>query len=268
MEEKLCKWSASVRPRCVAIFVLASALWSCGTWARAGFISIDDFTQPGSAQFFVVPSGMNSTLELSQVVSGAIGGQRDILVHVNGQTAINSASGMVGHDSSFNLNALQLATNGLSPTSITLQYSGLNTQNTSTSLVNAHNLGGLDLTGGGTNDRLRFVFFSSDAQPTTGLDYQLMITGSNGTSTATGTISNSATGFNVDIPFTQLIGNATLNHIDSVSVTFNGIKLTPNIDFEISGITAVPEPATCLTMAIGGLLFSVIAGTRRHSRRP
>jgi hypothetical protein len=260
---------AKVRSRCVASLMLAVVFGAFARTANATFISIDDFSQPTTAQFFLVPPGNNSTLQLSQVAAGPIGGQRDMLFHVVGQAVINSASGLVGHDNSFSINALQLATNGVAPTVTTLQYSGLNSLNTTTSLVNAHALGGaggIDLTGGGTNDRFRLLFLSADAQPTTGLDVSVAVTGSGGTSTASTIIQNSATSFNVDIPFTQLIGTAPLNHVDSITVTFNGTRQTPNIDFEIGGIIAVPEPASCLTIAIGGVLIGAASLRRRNCR--
>ncbi len=262
---------AKVRPRCVAALILALVFGVFAGTAQATLISIDDFSQPTTAQFFLVPPGNNSSTELSQVSSGAIGGQRDLLLHVVGQAAINSATGLVGHDASFPapMNALQVGTNGIAPTVVTLQYSGLNNQNTSASLVNTHALGGtggMDITGAGSNDRFRLLFFSSDAQPTTGLDVAITVTGSGGSSTATSTIQNSTASFNLDVPFAQFIGNAALNHVDSISVTFNGAKLTPNIDFEIGGIIAVPEPASCLTIAIGGVLIGAASLRRRICR--
>lgn len=260
---------AKVRPRCVASLMSAVAFVVFAGTVQATLISIDDFSQPNPASFFQVPAGSNSALEHSQATTGAIGGQRDFLLQVVGQAAVNSASIYVGHDPSFSVNALQLATNGLAPTVITLQYSGLNNLNTSTSLVNSHALGGtggIDLTGGGTNDRLRLLFLTTDAQPTTGVDVALTVTGSGGTSTYSGIIQNSATSFNLDIPFTQLIGTAALNHADSISLTFNGVKHTANIDFEMLGFTAVPEPATCLTIAIGGVLIGAASLKRRNCR--
>ena len=65
-----------------------------------------------------------------------------MLFRVMGQGMVNSASGLVGHDLSFVKDAFQLGTNGTAPTVATLQYSGINTANTSSSLVNAHGLGG------------------------------------------------------------------------------------------------------------------------------
>ena len=256
-------------PRFGAALLLAVALGVCAADARATLIAIDDFALPGSAQFFLVPPGSNSSLQMTEAVNGPIGGQRDMLFHVVGPAAINSATGLVGHDASFSINALQIGTNGLAPTIATLQYSGPNNANTPTSLVNAHALGGgagLDLTGGGTNDRIQIQFISSDAQPTTGLDVALTITSPGGTSTANAVAQNSLAPFSLQIPFTQFSGNADRTHVDSITVTFNGIRQSPNIDFEIQGISAVPEPAACLLMLIGGVAFGAGSLTRRFCR--
>jgi len=239
---------------------LAVAVGICAAEARATIIAIDDFAMPGAAQFLLVSPGSNSSLEMTHSVNGPIGGQRDMLFHVVGQAAINSANALVGHDASFNLNAYQLATNWLAPTVATLQYSGPNIANTSTALVNAHALGGtsgIDLTSLGTNDRFQFQFLSSDAQPTTGLDVAITITSPGGTSTANAIIPNSLSRFTLQLPFSQFAGNAALNHVDSISVVFNGVRQTPNIDFEIQGITVVPEPASVVLLVLGALGFAL-----------
>jgi hypothetical protein len=239
-----------------AAFLIAAAVGGSATDARATLIAIDDFALPGSAQFLLVAPGSNSSLQMTHVVNGPIGGQRDMLFHVVGQAAINSANALVGHDSSFNLNAFQLASNGLAPTVATLQYSGPNSANTSTALVNAHALGGtagIDLTSLGTNDHFQFQILSSDAQPTTGLDVAVTITSPGGTSTATAMIPNSLSPFTFQFPFSQFVGNAALNHVDSISVVFNGVRQTPNIDFEIQGISVVPEPAAGVLLVLGAL---------------
>ena len=268
MEANLLRWSFSRGPFARLLIVVVGLSLSASQ-AQATLMSIDDFKLPNPAQFFLVSPGTNPALQLSHLTNGAIGGQRDMLFKVMGQGTVNSASGLVGHDLSFVRDAFQLGTNGTAPTVATLQYSGINTANTSSSLVNAHALGGgsgIDITASGSNDRFLFSFLSCDAQPTTGLDMALTVTSAGGASSTTNVIiPNSINPSTVTIPFTQLVGTAALNHIDSVTVVFNGVRQTPNIDFEIQGITVVPEPAAILTMAIGGLLFC--AGSVRRFRR-
>ena len=260
LEATLFCFTAKHALRLHAELLLAVAIGICTSDAGATLISIDDFAMPGAAQFLLVSPGSNSSLQMTHAVNGPIGGQHDMLFHVVGQAAINSASALVGHDVSFNLNAFQLATNGLAPTVATLQYSGPNSANTSTALTNAHALGGtsgIDLTSLGTNDRFQFQFLSSDAQPTTGLDVAITITSPGGTSTANAIIPNSLSRFTLQLPFSQFVGNAALNHVDSISVVFNGARQTPNVDFEIQGVSVVPEPSACISMLIGGAILGV-----------
>src|SRR4029079_6497897 len=117
-----------------------------------------------------------------------------------------------------------------------------------------------------TNDRFHFQIISSDAQPTTGVDVAVTITSPGGISTANGIIPNSLSPYTFQLPFSLFAGNAALNHVDSISVVFNGVRQTPNIDFEIQGIAVVPEPAACLTMVIGGALLGAIVLTSAKSR--
>ena len=268
MAANLLRWSIARGPL-AGLLIVAVGLSLSASQAQATLMTIDDFKQPNPAAFLLVSPGSNPFLQHSDTSTGAIGGQRDMLLHVIGQGMANSASGLVGHDVSFVKDAFQLGTNGAAPTVATLQYSGVDTANTSNSLVNAHGLGGgsgMDLTGSGSNDHFLIQFLSVDAQPTTGLDMALTVTSPGGGSSTTSLIiPNSITPSNVTIPFTQLVGSAALNHIDSITVVFNGVRQTPNIDFEIQGITAVPEPAAFLTMAVGGLLFCT--GSIRRFRR-
>lgn len=240
---------------------------------RDGFSStilIDNFAQPNPNQFFTLGSGMNPSLALSQTSSGAIGGQRDSQFNVIGAGKPNSTVGLLGYDTKYFINAFQLGTNGLSPTVSTLQYSGTNTLNSATSLVNAQALGnglGIDLTDGDANNRFEFLFYSSDAQPTSGLDLAITITSPGGkSSTATAIVPNSLAAFNFDVPFSQLAGNASISNVSSITFTFNGAMHTPNVDFELEQIAAVPEPSSgilMLTAVSGALSFTWLRSFRQ-----
>ena len=156
----------------------------------------------------------------------------------------------------------------------TLQYSGTNNQNTSTSLVNAHNLGGglgVDLTGGGTNDRFEFLFYSCDALPTSGLGLSATVTSpggksSTGSITVPNNVPNPPATYLVDMLFNQLSGNVDLTHVDSIRFVFNGGLHTPNIDYELHSIvttsTIVPEPTGAVLVLIGGAVVCVFSRSR------
>jgi hypothetical protein len=250
------------------------ALFAVRHEAHAATILIDDFAQPNAAHFFSLGSGNSPFMQMSQSVGGVIGGQRDSLFQVMGQAQSNSTVGLLGHDTSYNIDALQVGTNGFSPTIATLQYSGANDLNTPTSLVNAHGLGGelgIDLTDGGANDRFQLQFYSSDALPTTGLGIAVTITSPGSkSSTATSTAPNAQAFYTFDIPFSQLAGNALLSNVDSITFVFNGAApQTPNIDYELHRLAAVPEPASgiLMTIATGAWGWLALRSRRRRSSR-
>ena len=257
---------------CLAL--CAALLIDCG-WCQpsaAGPIMIDNFTFPGEALILDPLKTMNPSKVATHTSGIILGGQGDVLVNVVGQSTKTSTVNYLGTETVQALNAIQIGTNGLAPSVTTLQYSGSNNLNTKTSLVNNHNLGGgagIDLTGGGTNDRFKIVFISSDAQPSTGLDISVTVTSSNGlfSSTAAATAQNQLTTFAVNIPFSSLLGNAVLSQIDSVVFVFNGVKKTPQIDFEISQILAVPEPTGQLLLATACLALGLLARRARRRRR-
>jgi hypothetical protein len=244
------------------VATLAIAILASGASLYATPVTIDNFALPNPGTFIVLPTGLNPSLVLTQPAVGALGGQRDTQFQVFGNTVSTAATGNIGHDTSFNIDAFQLGTiNGntfATPTVTTLQYSGANAGNTATTMNNAHNLGGgtgVNLING-TNDRIQISFFTSDALPAVqGLDMAITITSPGGlSSTLTKDAPNSQSPFICDFPFSQFVGNADFTHVDSVRVAFNGARQTPNVDFEIRGIIAVPEPTSLITMTLGGVL--------------
>ncbi len=248
---------------------------SCAV-ACAGPVTIDNFTQPNPFQYFAVGSGMDTSEEISETSSGAIGGQRDVLASVVGQAKPNSFVGTVGYIPQNAMNAVEVGTNGNSPTVATLQYSGIDPFNTSTSLVSSHGLGGglgVDLTGGGTNTEFLLQFISSDAQPSVGLDVQITITSPGGkSSTVKGFAPNSPSSFNFMLPFfgpNGLQGNASLTDVTSITYVFNGIDKAPNVDWEIKSLAVTPEPGGAfLMLSASGLLGVAHLVRRRRKRNP
>jgi hypothetical protein len=241
-------------------------------------IMIDDFTKPNPYQFFVVGSGMNPSKEITESSSGAIGGERDSLISVVGQAKPDSVVGIIGYDTYYTVNALQVGTNGFAPTVAQLQYSGTDLLNTTTSLVNAHGLGGglgIDLTGGGTVDRFMLNFLSVDAQPTTGLDVAVTITSPGGKSSVGSIIvPNSMSALTSYILFSNVHGTASTSHVDSITFTFNGKNETANVDYEVQmlaavGTAIVPEPAsgTLMMIAFGILAMTACAARRRRQTK-
>jgi hypothetical protein len=233
-----------------AIFVGAFA--SRVPSAAASTIVIDDFTQPNPYSLFTLGSGMNPSKQLVQSSSGAIGGQRSASFNVMGAGQSNSAVGIIGYDTSYSMDALQLGTNGLSPTVSTLTYGA------------ASNLG-VDLTSGGSNNSFMLDFYSSDAQPTTGLDLAITITSPGGkSSTTTAILPNSLSEFQFLVPFSQLLGNAALNNVSTIQYVLNGANHTANIDYEIHALSVVPEPTSATLMSFAAVaLGCTLIGRRR-----
>ncbi len=257
-------------------WIAACALWAIclasAQRASAGPVTIDDFGEPDPRAFFVIGSGTNTSEEMSQTTSGAIGGQRDMLVSVVGKAQQDSLVGVVGFDSDYSLDALQVGTAGLSPTVATLQYSGINLMNTPTKLVNNHNLGGglgVDLTGGGTNNQFVLQFMGVDAQPTSGLDLAITITSPGGkSSTVTAIVPNTPATFNFFVPFANLVGNATPADVTSIVAVFNGARLTPNVDYAVRFFGTVPEPSGAALMTTALAMLALGRAALRRRKRP
>ena len=237
--------------------VLVVAFASSVQFASASTIVIDDFTQPDPYSLFMLGSGMNPSKQLVESSTGAIGGQRNALFNVMGQGQPNSAVGLLGFDPNsahpFPGPGMQLATNGFSPTVSTLTYGATN------------NLG-VDLTGDGSNNSFMLDFYSSDAQPTTGLDLSITITSPGGkSSTATGIMPNSLSEFQYLVPFSELVGDASLSNVSTIQYVLNGANHTPNIDYEIHALAVVPEPTSATLMAIAAVALGCTVMTRCRS---
>jgi hypothetical protein len=128
------------------------------------------------------------------------------------------------------------------------------------------------LTNGGKNDHFLLQFLFCDASPTAGLGFTINITSPGGKSSTTKMelAPNSATTYSESVPFSDLVGNANPNSVDSITFVFNG-GLTPNVDYMLQLVgtgSAVPEPTSGLLMAIAlGLVAWPAWGGRRWRSR-
>jgi hypothetical protein len=255
-----------VSAKCAAIAALA--LLICAPTARATPINIDSFAQPDPCSYLSLDSGNNPSLATSQLTNSALGGQRDSLIQVFGFAEPFAAVGLLGFDTSYSIPGMQLSTNGLAPTVTTLQYSGINNSNTATALNNAHNLAnglGIDLSDGGTNDRFEIQFYSVDALPTSGLDLAVTITSPGGLSSSTTVIVPSSQAEQVvDIPFSKLVGAASVTDVNSVTFVFNGQNHTANVDFGVQRLIAtVPEPTSATLLVTAAVALGLAAYLKR-----
>ncbi|HEX3727509.1 MAG TPA: PEP-CTERM sorting domain-containing protein [Pirellulales bacterium] len=255
---------------CCAAGMAALAVMFCSQGAvHAGMVAIDSFNDP-SPEFFIVGAGMNPSESYSQTTTAAIGGQRDMTVNVHGQAYANSVEGLVGYDQDFNMNAMQIGTNGTAGAKVTLNYSADNDSGTDGESHPAISNSAFDLTGGGTDDRFLIQFVGSDARPTVGLGITVTITSPGGLqSVGTALAPNMLSPFNLYIKFSDLVGNASPANVSGIAFTFNANQ-TPNVDFEVQmlGTTgpAVPEPTSiALAMTGAGTLAAVAIARRRRT---
>jgi hypothetical protein len=235
-----------------ALFLLAF-LFACGApHASAAIIDIDTFVNPAPAEVFVVFPATSKTV--TNVVAGVLGGEREAFFQVIGAVVPQSATGVIGTQSG--LAALQLQTQNVSPTIATLTYNGIGNVG----------LGGVDLTSSSSNNRFEFKFAGSDALPSGGLGFVVTVTSASGSSTASATALNQQTAFTIPVLFSSFSGSANFSAVNSIVVQFNGVNQTTDIDFEITGIQAVPEPGSVIMLALGGAL-TCIQLARRGNRR-
>lgn len=232
---------------CLAIaFVQASA--------SAATINIDNFMFPNPAQFSALPAGLNSSLTVVNNVAGVIGEERETKLQAIGNALVGASTLLIGNQSG--LEALQVTTVGLVPVVTTLTYNG----------VGNVGLDGVDLTDGDSNDRIEIRFPGADALPTNGLGITITVTSDSGSSTASATAFNMQSPFTVDFPFVSFLGSANLGAVNSIVVEFN-TNQTDNVDFEVTGIAAVPEPGSCILLALGGTLACLQVARRGWNRR-
>jgi hypothetical protein len=88
-----------------------------------------------------------------------------------------------------------------------------------------------------------------------------------GTSSVTGIAQNSQSAFSLLIPFSGLVGTASIQHVESLTFAFNIVAHASNIDYEIQQIVAVPEPTTMTLAGLAAGAWTFGLGMKRRSRR-
>lgn len=240
--------------KCVLAGVLL--LLVAARFANASPVVIDDFSSPAAAQAYVVGLINPDPYVLKQ--AGGIGGERDLLVDVDGAAGAIAAVGTVGGGSYL------FGTTGTKPTTATLEYDGIDLGDTvgSPGSLNNAQLLNVDLTGGGSNDRIRFDFDSVDSAGALNLGVSLTITSSAGTATWSGNVPKSAGPSSTDVLFSQFVGSLNPALVTSITAVFNTAKVN-DADFQLNSITAVPEPSTWVLLASGSLAALAVARRRR-----
>jgi hypothetical protein len=238
--------------------LLACVIIAAVSSASAATVLIDDFSQPNPAAFYVV-SALNPDPFLHKTTgAGILGGQRDLLIDVQGTPGLTTAVGSIG-GGNFDFGSA-------GPVTAFLQYDGtdLDVVGPPAALTDGGALGA-DLTGGGTNNQLRFSFTSVDGGIIVNpLSVAVNLSGPGGTASFTGTIPESVSPQAYSIPFASFAttGSFSFGTVSSLLIALNPVPAASNVDFQLTRIETVPEPGTLVLCALG--LVGLFAWRRRR----
>jgi len=228
-------------------------------------ILIDDFSSPGGGGTSYVISANHPDPSLFKVSSlGILGGERDLLVDVNGTPGTVSAKGHIGGAGGI----YRFRSAGVVGTTATLQYDGVDPDvvGPPASLVNAGSLGGADLINGG-NLGLLFTFLSVDGGAGSTLGLNIVATGPSGSVTYTGLVPENPSSFAFFAPFSSFLpssGTFSFNIVSSLEIKLNPLAVA-NVEFELDAVVAtIPEPHS---LALTGLAMTGIIALRRRDQR-
>jgi len=185
-----------------------------------------------------------------------MGGERDLLVDVDGVSGPVSATGTVG-DGTYMFGTVGMGA------SATLQYDGVDADivGPPAMLVNSEGLGGIDLTDGGTNVGIRLDFLFIDGGAGTLLGIEVEAHSTTGVATFSADIPHDPAPSSYLVPFAAFTDPTVLAAATSLEITLNPTAVH-DVDFELDYIgVEIPEPHS-LTLLAGGML--PLVGRRRR----
>ncbi len=194
---------------------------------------VDDFRTPDPYQVYNISDEYSAPLVVEADDPGILGGQRDLLVEIDGDPTTVSTQIQIGTGQ-----GLRLAS--ASPgTTITLQYDGVDVDPTDQLSVGETFASPIDLTVGGANTGLRIDFDMVEAGISASeMDIRITATGQTGSAEYVGTVpeANDPSFF---VPFTSFTGTGGFSFValSSLQVVLNE-SAEPDVDFNLETIIA------------------------------
>ena len=235
--------------------------------SHGGTITIDTFDLPDKGTVFILSRDDDGDQwdRIHSVSDGSIlGGEREVMIDISGALDLGSvvAVGVIGVDLNVDdgngMFTFGSQTNSGSVARLT--YDGQSDEG----------LGSLDLTDGGINTDFVLRFAACDGVVGDGLDIAITAESSlGGTLSYWGDIpdhGNPSDSLVHLIPFAEFTatgGDASFDTIEALTFEFNGDR-TPNVDFSLDFVAAVPEPSS---VAMLGLCLVVFVGRVLRRRR-
>ncbi len=199
---------------------------------------IDDFGTPDPYQVYNISDEYSAPLVVEADDPRILGGQRDLLVEIDGEPTTVSSQVQIGVDQ-----GLRLAS--ASPgTTITLQYDGVDVDPTDQLSVGETFASPIDLTAGGANTGLRIDFDMVEAGLSASeMDIRITATGQTGSAEYVGAVpeANNPSFF---VPFTSFTATGSFSFValSGLQVVLNE-SAEPNVDFNLDSIVA-EDPAS------------------------
>jgi hypothetical protein len=246
-----------------ASLALSVAALSVATPANAATILIDDFEDPvgeqGWAMRFFNPINPY-VMEWPEVGGTILGDERELQVQVLSPLPMErfAAVGAIGEGK------MEFSANSVSRVTGILLYDGLADLPVIPGNPISNDLGlNSNLTASGANG-FKVYFDSVDAAPgQPGIDMRITVTGPGGPATRTVMVPESASPFTVEVPYSTFNTMAPFSAATSVEFAFNVTNPQAAIDFSITRLEAVPEPASVVLVLLG-LAGLAIARLRRR----
>lgn len=223
--------SSLIRNGLLAGLVLALAV---AAPAVAAPVVVDEFVAVPGPTSWVIDLVDPDPTAVTTAHGSILGGERELAIDVVGPAGLVSASGTVDDGT------LLHGSFGSSPATLSLLYDG----------PGAGSLGPIDLSGL-SKFVLDFLFIDTDAAPSVDLLIELSSPG--GGAAYAGPLLPSAGPVTETVPFSAFLafGGFSFAAIDSIKISFNGVSLVPNADFQLDRVSIVPEPASWVLGALG-----------------